>query len=129
MRRHSKQTAFRGPASKPMPAVLATGGATATAEEDLLMHPNDHLPLAGNQWLIAEKVQNSLGRFEATFVAVQTQLNRMEAKLGTIEREVSGQGKWIHTFKVGLSGLGVLIGWAVVYAVGPWVKSRLFPGS
>lgn len=90
-------------------------------------------PLTGadlSTWLLSAVTKNTeaMGRVEATAASLRTQMERMETKLDVIATEVKGHGNWIHTLKHALLVIGIIIGWAVVYAVGPWVKMKLFPG-
>lgn len=78
-------------------------------------------------WLLnaASKNAEAMGRVDANVASLRAQMDRVEAKLDVVAAEVRGHGNWIHTLKYVLSGIGVLLGWAIVYAVFPWVKSRL----
>ena len=82
-----------------------------------------------SNWLFnaSAKMEGSLGKFEGTLAGFQTQLNRVEAKLDAIQEDVKGHGKWIHTLKVVLTGLAILFGWVIVYAVVPWLRAKLAP--
>lgn len=78
-------------------------------------------------WLLnaVSKHTETLARVDATVAALKAQLDRMEPKLDAVKKDVEAHGTWIHTFKVALLGAGILVGWAVVYIVGPWLKSKL----
>lgn len=82
-------------------------------------------------WLLNAhtKLEGTLGKVEALLVGLQTQINRVEAKLGEIEKETAGQGKWIHTLKTFAVAVGVLLGWVLANAVWPWARGKLFPGT
>jgi hypothetical protein len=81
-----------------------------------------------SSWLFnaSAKMEGSLGKFEGTLAGFQTQLNRVEAKLDAIQEDVKGHGKWIHTLKIALTGVGILVGWAVIFGIGPLVKAKFF---
>jgi hypothetical protein len=68
---------------------------------------------------------NALGKFEGTLVGMQTQLNRIETKLGEVEKEVSGHGKWMHTLKAFAAVMAFLLSWIFANAVWPWAKSKM----
>jgi hypothetical protein len=83
-----------------------------------------------SMWLLnaMTRATEAIGKIEANVAALQTQMNRMEDKLDAIKTEVKGHANWMHTLKVALAGLGILLGWIVVYAVVPWVKTKVAPG-
>jgi hypothetical protein len=81
-------------------------------------------------WLLNAMHKNTemLGKLDGTVASFQAQIDRMEGKVDAIHDEVKGHGKWIHTLKFALLGVGILIGWAVVYGIGPWV-TKFFSGK
>ncbi|MFI5399297.1 MAG: hypothetical protein ACHQ9S_27525 [Candidatus Binatia bacterium] len=81
-----------------------------------------------SMWLLNAhtKIEGTLGRVEATLVGLQTQMNRIEAKVGEVEKEVAGHGKWMHTLKTFAGVIGVLLVWILANAVWPWAKAKLF---
>lgn len=83
-----------------------------------------------SMWLLNAMTRNTetLGKLEGTMLSLQAQVDRVEAKVDTIKTDVKGHGNWVHTLKYVLSGLGVLLAWLVAYAIGPWLKTRLFGG-
>ena len=96
-------------------------------------YPNTPPPGASGDlstWLLnaMSRHTETLGKVEATLTMLQAQMDRMATEVDSIKTEVKGHRNWIHTLKVVLSGLGVIIGWAIVFAVGPWVKTKIFPG-
>jgi hypothetical protein len=82
-------------------------------------------------WLLnaSTKMEGTLGSVEATLVALQTQMNRIESKLGEVEKEVAGHGKWMHTLKTFAVAMGILLGWVFANAVWPWAKAKLLQGG
>ena len=82
-------------------------------------------------WLLTAMQRNTetLGKLDGTVASFQAQMDRVESKVDVIKAEVKGHGNWIHTLKYVLSGFGVLITWAIVYGLAPWVKAKLFPGK
>jgi hypothetical protein len=83
-----------------------------------------------SSWVLAAVTRNTetLGKVEGTLVGLQAQMNRVESKIDTITTEVAGHGRWVHTVKYVLSGLGIFLAWLVAYVVAPWIKTKLFPG-
>lgn len=79
-------------------------------------------------WLLNAVTRNTevVGKIDGRLASLQEQMNRVESKVDAINVEVKGHGNWVHTLKYVLSGIGVLIAWAVAYAVGPWFKSKFF---
>lgn len=103
------------------------------ADQPPTSYPNTTPPTVGTDvgsWLLnaTTEMRGTLGRVEGTLVGLQAQVDRVETKLDAIKTDVRGHGNWIHTLKFSLLGIGILIGWAVVFAVGPWVKSKFLPG-
>ena len=84
-----------------------------------------------SMWLVGAVTRNSeaLGKVEGTLVGLQAQMDRMEGKLDAIKTNVEGHGKWIHTLKIALTGIGIVLAWAVVYGLGPWVTAKFFSGK
>lgn len=82
-------------------------------------------------WLLNAMQRNTetLSKLDGTVASFQGQLDRMEAKVDAIKTEVKGHGNWIHTLKYVISGFGVLITWAVIYVLVPWVKAKFFAGK
>jgi hypothetical protein len=92
--------------------------------------PNTSPPLTGTDlstWLLSAVAKNTetLGRMDASVSGLQSQLDRIESKLVSIEAEVKGHGKWMHTLKVFSSAVALLIVWIFVNAVWPWLKLKL----
>lgn len=80
-----------------------------------------------SSWMLnaTTKLEGSLGRFEGTLQGMQNQLNRIESRLEAIDKEVSGHGRWMHTLKAFGGLVAMLLVWAFVNAVWPWLKQKL----
>lgn len=92
--------------------------------------PSTTPPVIGTDlstWLLSAstKTEGALGKIDATLTAMQTQLNRIETKLGDVEDEVAGHGKWMHTLKAFAGVLLLLLGWLFVNAFWPWLKQKI----
>lgn len=69
---------------------------------------------------IALDIEEPLERIEATLGSIQIQLECIELKLGQVEKQVAGHGRWLHTLTVfGGFLCAVLVGLfaRVLYAV------------
>lgn len=78
-------------------------------------------------WLLNAVTKNTeaVGKLEGTLVGFQAQLTRIETKLTSVEGEVSGHGKWMHTLKIFAGAVGALLIFILVNAVWPWMKAKL----
>lgn len=110
-----------------------TGGAERTGEQPTT--PKDFAATTPaptgtdiSAWVLNSVTQNTatLGKVEGTLAGLQAQMDRVETKVDTIVIEVKGHGRWLHTLKYVLSGLGILLAWIIAYVVGPWIKTKLF---
>ena len=81
-------------------------------------------------WLLTaiNDMKASIARVEATAVAAQAQLQRIQDDLRDVKKEVEGHGRWMHTLKVILAVIGGFIALVTTVVVAPWVKSKFFPG-
>ena len=81
-----------------------------------------------SMWLLKEMSSTSatLGNLAAVLANVREELARIETKVDKIAGEIAGQGKWIHTVKVILGAIGVLLSGIIIAAVGPWLKAKIF---
>ncbi|MEO6864876.1 MAG: hypothetical protein ABI229_05440 [Gemmatimonadaceae bacterium] len=82
-------------------------------------------------WLLNAVTKNTetLGKVDATIGSLHAQMDRIETKLDAIETEVKGHGNWVHTLKYVISGVGVLIAFAIAHLAVPWVTAAFFPGQ
>ena len=81
-------------------------------------------------WLLNAVTKNgeTLSKLDASVSLLRTQIDRIEGKLDTVKDEVKGHGHWIHTLKFVLGAIGMLVSWVIVFAIWPWVKSKVLPG-
>lgn len=82
-------------------------------------------------WLLTaiNDMKAAIGRVEATTVALDAHLLRMDGELKDIKKEVEGHGRWMHTLKVILAVLGTFLGLVTTVVVAPWVRSKFFAGQ
>ncbi len=82
-------------------------------------------------WLLNAMQRNTetLSKLDGTVANFQAQLDRLEGKVDEVKTEVKGHGNWIHTLKYVISAFGVMLTWAIIYVVVPWVKTKFFLGK
>lgn len=84
-----------------------------------------------SMWLLnaLTETKQSMGKLEATLEGYQGQMNRIESKLDTIEKDVRGHGHWMHTLKAFSVVVAAIMTWIIGALVVPWLKAKLFGGQ
>ena len=78
-------------------------------------------------WVLTaiNKMEGTLGRIEATVIALDKKVDGLGDDTKSMRDTVSGHEKWVHTLKVLCWAIGIIGGWVVVNVVGPWVVAKL----
>lgn len=71
------------------------------------------------------KLEGTTGKLDARLDGIEQSIEKLDQKLDRIEAEVRGHGNWMHTLKAFAAIVTAILGWTFVYAVWPWLRTKL----